>query len=300
MAGLGDLIGGIFGGSAGKDDMKKAAQLSQETVDQLKALGVPEIEIQKIALTNPELVGQLQAENYGPSSYEQVHVDPRLKDAQMKALEQMSGLADQGLGAEDKFAIQQALRQSGAEAQAQNAATLQNAAATGTMDSGNALMSQLMAGQQSANRAQTAGMQQAAQAAEARRAALGQYGNMATAASQQDYGMKSDLAKARDAISQFNAQNRQNVNQTNLTNRQGIENQRAANANQQEMYNKGLIQQKFNNDVTKATGVANAQNNQANMYSQQGTAAAQGQAQLTGSLISGAASIGAAAAKKGS
>jgi hypothetical protein len=291
---LSDMLGGLLGGSAGKEDMSEAAGLSREAVEQLKQLYVPTIEEQQVLLRNPELAGLLEAEQLQDSRLSETRVDPRLRQAQMSALEEMAGLAQTGLGAQDKAAFNELRRQAGAEAQAQNAAALQNAAAQGTLDSGNTLMAQLMGGQQAANRASVGGDQLAAQAAQARRDALQMKANMSTQMGQQDFNQKSQIAAAQDAISKFNTQNRQDVNQFNLQNRQNIANQAASTANQQEMHNKGLNQQRFQNQLSKATGVAGQTQNLANQYAQQGQAAAQGQANMMGGLLNAGASIGGA------
>jgi hypothetical protein len=291
---LGDLLGGLLGGSAGKSEMEKATQLQRDAIARLEAIGIPTIEAQRIALETPQLVDLLEAEVLGPSAMEEVRVDPRLRQAQMSALEQMSGLADQGLGAEDRAAFNELRRAAAGQAQAQAQSVLQNAAAQGTLDSGAALAAQLAAGQSSADRMSQEGDRLAAQAAAARRQALMSKADMASQLGQQNFSQQAAAAQARDAISQFNTQNRQNVAGTNLANRQAIENQRAATRNQQEMYNKGLLQQDFQNRMAKATGVTGQMGNLANAYAQQGQAAAQGQANMTTGLLGTAASLGSA------
>jgi hypothetical protein len=295
---LGDLLSGILGGSAGKEDMKTATGLSREALEQLKKLYVPTVEEQKVLLQNPELAGLLDPSQVNGSALEGVSTDPRLKQAQMRALEELSGLSHQGLGAEDRAAYNQLQRQAAGQAQAENAQVLQNAAARGTLDSGSTLMAQLMAGQTAANRSQQGGEQIAAQAAQARRQALGQYSDLSNNMANQDFAQKAQVGSAKDTINQFNAQNKQSAGQFNITNQQNIANQKASNANQQEIYNKQLLQQKFQNDLSKATGVAGQQNNLAGMYSQQGQNAANGQAQMTGAIVGGAASVGSAYAGK--
>jgi hypothetical protein len=265
--------------------MEKSLGLSKEAIEQLKRLYVPTVAEQEVSLVNPELAGLLAAEQQGDSALAGISTDPRMKNAQMKALEQMAGLSQQGLGVEDQQAFNQLRKQAGAEASAANAATLQNAAAQGTLDSGNTLMSQLMAGQQQANRLQESGADQAAAAAAARREALGMYAQQGNSLAQQDYLQKAQAGTAKDAISKFNTQNRQDVNQYNLGNKQNIANTTAANANQQQLYNKGLIQQKFGNELSKAGGVATQTNNLAGQYANQGQAAAQGQANMTSGLL---------------
>lgn len=295
MAGLADLLGGILGGSAGKDDMAKSLGLSREAVEELRKLYVPTVAEQEVSLVSPELAGLLKAEQLQDSALAEVSSDPRLKQAQMKALDELAGLSQTGLGADDQYAFNQLRRQAGAEAQAQQASILQNAAASGTLDSGNALMAQLNSAQQQANRLQQAGEAQAAQAAQARRAALGQYADMSSNMANTDFSQKAQIGSAKDAISKFNAQNRQDVNATNLGNQQNIINQKAANTNQQNMYNKGLIQQNFQNNLSKATGTAQGLNNLAAQYGAQGQAAAQGQANMMSGVLGAAGSIGGAA-----
>lgn len=299
MAGLSDLLGGILGNDAGKDEMAKSLGLSREALEELRRIYVPTVEEQKVNLVNPELAGLLGAEQLGPSSMEGVSTDPRLKNAQFKALEELAGLSQQGLGVEDQAAFNQLRRQAGAEAQAQQQSILNNAAAQGTLDSGNTLMAQLNASQAQANRLSQGAEAQAAQAAAARRQALGQYADMSSNMANQDFGQKSTVASAKDAINKFNSQNRQDVNQYNLGQRQAINNTTAQNKNQQEMYNQGLKQQRFQNEVTKATGVAGQTNNLANQYAQQGQAAAQGQAAMNSAILGTAGSVaGAYAGKK--
>jgi len=294
---IADLVGKVLGGSAGKDEMEQSLALSREAREELRKLYVPTVAEQEVSLLSPELAGLLAAEQLGDSQMAGVSADPRLKQAQMKALDELAGLSKTGLGADDQYAFNQLRRQAGAEAQAQQASILSNAAASGTLDSGNALMAQLNASQQQSNRLQQAGEAQAAQAAAARRAALGQYADMSSNMANTDFNQKSQTATARDAINRFNAQNRQDVNATNLANRQAILNQKAATGNQQQLHNKGLIQQNFQNQMAKTTGVANQTNNLAAQYGSQGQAAAQGQANMMSGLISAGAGIGAAAMK---
>lgn len=289
------MLGSLFGGSnAGKKEMKEANKIIRDNVARLEAIGVPTIEAQQIALENPELVGLLEAEQLGPSAIEQVSTDPRLKQAQMSALSELAGLAETGLGTADKIAFDQLQRRAGEAAQAEQASVIQEMAQRGMSDSGASLIAQLNAGQKQADRLSQSGAQLASQAAEARRAALMQKANLASGIRTQDYGQGMDLANARDSISRFNAQNRQGVNERNLNLRQSLENQRAATANQQEIANKGLIQQKFQNEIQRAGGINASYGNLANSLQQQAAAKAQGAAaQTQGLLALGGAAIGA-------
>lgn len=281
--------------NAGKKEMKEMTRLMRDNVARLEAIGIPTIEAQKIALESPELVGLLEAEQLGPSRYEEVQMDPRLQAAQLSALEDITGIADTGLGAQDRLALEEIRRRSAGQAQAQRETALQQMQERGMLDSGASLAAQLQSGQQAADVAAMQGMQQAAQAQQARMAALGQQANMASGMQGQQLQLAGQKASAADAIAQFNAQNRQGVSGQNLAARQSIANQSAATRNQQEMYNKGLIQQDFQNRMAKATGVTGQQTQLANLYGQQATAAQQGEQAMTGALIN-AGAVGAGAA----
>jgi hypothetical protein len=284
--------------NAGRSEMKEANRLMRDNIARLEAIGIPTIEAQKIALESPELVGLLEAETLGPSQFEDVQMDPRLQSAQLAALEGITGVAETGLGAEDRLALEEIKRQAAGQAQAQRATTLQQMEERGMGDSGASLIAQLSSGQQAADTAAMQGMRQAAQAQQARMAALGQQGSMAAQMQGQQLGLAGQKASAADAIAQFNTQQRMGVQSQNLAARQGIANQGTATRNQQEMYNRGLIQQQFQNEIAKAGGVTGAQSNLAQQMQQQAGAAQQAQQAQTGALIGLGGTLGAAALKK--
>jgi hypothetical protein len=281
--------------NAGKKEMKEANRLMRDNIARLEAIGIPTIEAQKIALESPELVGLLEAEQLGPSRFEEVSMDPRLQAAQLSALEGITGVAETGLGAADRLALEEIRRQAAGQAQAQRATALQQMQERGTLDSGASLVAQLGAGQQAADMAAMQGMRQAAQAQQARMAALGQQGNMAAQMQGQQLSLAGQKASAADAIAQFNAQQRMGVQSQNLAARQNIANQGAATRNQQEMYNKGLIQQQFQNQMAKATGVTGMQSNLASNLQQQAAGAQGAQQALYGGLIKAGATVAGAA-----
>ena len=271
--------------------MKQANRLMRDNIARLEAIGIPTIEAQQIALQSPELVGLLEAEALGPSRLEQVEMDPRLQAAQMAALEGITGVAEAGgLDAQSRLNIEQGLgRVAGAEQ-----ARLQQLREDPTLGQGQRLALQAQAVQGAGQSGKDIALQTAAQAQQARMAALGQQGSMASQMSQQQLALAGQKASAADAIAQFNAQNRQGVSAQNLAQRQSIANQQAATKNQQEMYNKGLIQQQFQNQMAKATGVTGAQSSLAQQMQQQAAAAQGAQQALVGGLIKAGATIGGA------
>jgi hypothetical protein len=117
----------------------------------------------------------------------------------------------------------------------------------GALDSGSQLAAQLAAQQGSAQRGQEAAMQMAAQAEAAKRGALEQAASAAGQMRAQDVGEQSDVARAKDEIARFNLAQRSGAQQQNL----GIRQQDVGLRNQQQMYNKQLQQQQFQNQMAK-------------------------------------------------
>jgi hypothetical protein len=230
---------------------------------------------------------------------EDVQMDPRLQAAQREALDEMSGLAKTGLGAEDKAAFNQLRRQAAGAAEAQQASTMQEMASRGMLDSGANLIAQLQAGQSQADRMSQEGDRLAASASEARRAALGQQANMASQMSAQDLGLKTGKASAADTIAQFNAQQKAQTGASNIGYQRGRASDIANTANQQEAHNKGLIQQRVQNEFQKAGGVAQQQNALAGNLQQQAAGAQGAQQAQTGAILNLAGTLGAAAMKSG-
>lgn len=279
--------------------MKESNRLMRDNIAKLEAIGIPTIEAQKIALQNPELVEPLIAEQMGASQMEDIQMDPRLQAAQRSALDEMTGLGQTGLGAEDRAAFNQLRRQAAGAAEAQQASTMQEMAGRGMLDSGANLIAQLQAGQSQADRMSQEGDRLAASASEARRAALGQQANMASQMSAQDLGLKTGKASAADTIAQFNTQQRAQTGAANQGYRVDRASQLANIANQQEVANKGLIQQNFQNQIQKAGGVAQQQNALAGNLQQQAAGAQQAQQAQTGAILNLAGTLGAGAMKSG-
>lgn len=296
MAGLLDFLGG---GNAGKSEMEESNRLMRDSVARLEAIGIPTIEAQKIVLQNPELVEPLIAEQMGMSSMMEVTMDPRLVAAQRAALDEITGLAKTGLGAEDKAAFNQLRRQAAGAAEAEQASTLRDLGDRGMLDSGSGLIALLNAGQKASDRMSQEGDRLAASASEARRAALGQQANMASQMSAQDLGLKTGKASAADTIAQFNTQQRAGTNATNFGQNVNRANQIANLRGQEEVHNKGLIQQNLQNQFQKAGGIAQQQSAQAQNLQQQAAAAQGAQQAQTGALLNLGGTLGAAAIKSG-
>lgn len=281
---------GLTDSDASDKAMKRATGLTKAQLARLDAIDLPDIEKMRIALEAPELVDQLTAEELGPSALEDIGTDPRLAGMQMEALQGMQDRAEQGLTQEDKFDIEEALGMAAGQERAQRASIEQEMARRGINDSGQSLMMKLQGAQASANQGRKQSMDIARQAAQQKQAALQQMGQMAGQMEGAQFGRQAQVASAKDRIAAANAANRQQIAGQNLAARQAIENQRSALANQQQMYNKGLAQQQFQNQLAKSGAQGQAAGQAANMYAGQ----AQAQAAADASTMNTIAGLGSA------
>ena len=236
-----------------KSDPNKAAiKLQREQMERLNQIGLPEL--QEFILQSPELVGLLDAEELEDSDLKKIQEDPRLREAQMQALQQMQQLGEVGLTPEERAQRSEILRQGEAQEQARQKQILQGMAQRGSLDSGASLLAQLQSSAAAGADARRQSEQMAADVASRRRQALQQAGNAATPMSAEQFRRQSTSAQAQDAVNRFNAAQRANVNQMNLAARQGIENQRASIANQQAQVANMIAQQRYQNELSRATG----------------------------------------------
>jgi hypothetical protein len=265
---------------------------------------------------NPATFSGMEAVNQGPSAYNDINVNPALREAQMGQLAALQELRDSGgLSAQNQADLSQIQNEQNQNERSQRMAILQNARQRGMGGSGQEMMAQLAAQQGAATRANEGGLGVAAQAENNRfnagQAAAGLAGGM----EQQQYGQAAQKAAAQDAIARFNAQNSTGANQTNAQMRnqmgmynagqglgaqefnvgksQGVNNAAAAAQNQNQLMNKYYMPQTtFQQQATRAGGLAGAGKTQAGYYgdqSQQKTENQQG-------LLSGGVEMGTKAA----
>lgn len=285
------VIGGLIGMDQANKDRSAANAARQQALAQFANIEIPDIEKQKLALQEYQITGILTPEvealiNLGPSAMEGISLDPAARQKQLEALEQMSGLASGQIQSGDLAAFELAKREAGAYDQAKQNQIMQEMQQRGQGGSGAELLAKLKSSQSSADRLNQAGLEQAKAMQNARMAALQAQSNMAGNLRSQDYGQETDLAKAKDMISQFNTQNAQSVGSRNtgirndsqrfnLQNAQNASNMNTELANKQQIHNKGLTQTQFSNQMDLARG-------KAGLYGEQATAAQQQAGQTAG------------------
>lgn len=262
------ILDPIFG-SGGSDDNQAALEAVKNVPLPVLKEYYPEL-YQQVVSMNPELE---TAVTLGPSAMEGISTDPALRQAQMKALSKLQEVGDAG-GRDAQFLADAARIENDVNTnlQGQQGAIMQNLATRGMSGGGSELVARQMAAQQAANRQAQSSLDLNAQAQQRALQALMQSGQLGGQMQAQDFSQQAQRAGAQDAISRFNAQNQQqvisnnvnaknNAQQWNATTAQNTANQNTGLRNDSQQYNLGLDQQRFNNEMARATGVANQYNN---------------------------------------
>lgn len=274
------IVGGMLGNALSGDDRERAERLRMQALQEFLNVKAPTIDEQKVILEQLKSQGQLTPEMeqtilQGKSELSNVTTDPRLKEAQMAALASLQDVPSQGgMSATDRTRFNQMQSELNRNEGAQRAAIMQDMARRGQSGSGMELAAQLMNQQGSAERASMQGMDIKAQAERRALEAMMQGGQLAGSIRGQEYGEKSAAAQAQDAINRFNTQNQQGVlganvdrrnsaQAGNLSSAQRIADTNVGMRNQQEIQNKGLYQQQFDNQMRRAAGVSGQYSNQA-------------------------------------
>jgi hypothetical protein len=301
---------GLFSGLFGSADSGNA--LLMQGIKALEQVGVPDpksmwVQIQNLVQQGVITPEELDTYTQGPSELGKVSLDPNVLQTQLKNLTQLSEIASAGgLDAIGKAKLQEVQDNLRATARGAQGAISEQARAMGVGGSNLDLVQQAIAAQGASNQAAKAGIDAAALAEQNRMAALGQIGTQGATVQGQITGLKTDAAKAQDAINAFNAANAQAVAEknvaarnaaqaTNLQEAQRVSDVNTLQANQEAQRRAALIQQEFENKYKKAAGIAGqfqaAGTNQA-AASQADLAANAG---MISGLLQGGATMGAAA-----
>lgn len=281
-------MGAVVDTITGKSN-RKAANAAGKAVDLYKNIDLPSISEMTLELEELVQQGQLTPEQAEAilierSSMEDVGTDPALKEAQLGALAELQEIVDgEGLNAQAKARLSQIETEEANQERGQREAILQDARQRGVSGSGIELASLLANQQGSATRQSQRDLDVAALAEQQALEAILNQGDLSSQIRGQEFDEQARIAEAKDAIAQFNAQNRQNVElantdsrnraqEINLAEKQRIADQNVAQKNAQQQYNKELNQQYFDNEMSRASGEANAYTNQANVYQKQSDA----------------------------
>ena len=219
------LIGpGIQAGSgllaylASMPDRRRAEQLLEQAAGSLGSLSIPELE-------------QINAEELGPSAFENIQANPEAIAAQREGLARLGELSKRGYGIEDLAAQTEALRRSGRQEQAGRQRILADAAARGQSGAGTTLAAMLANQQGAAERGADIGLQTGANAQRRMYEALLARNQAAANLRGQDFQEQAQKAQARDMIARYNADARRSATAQRNANTQwryGAQRQQAA------------------------------------------------------------------------
>ncbi len=153
----------------------------------------------------------------GPSAMEGVSTDPRLAEAQNRALSSLQEIGeDGGMTAQDRANLARISTEEAVRARGNQDAIRENAQARGAGGSGLELLQSMQNQQSNANRASQRDLDVAGMAQNRALQALQQGGALAGNIRGQEFGEGAQKAQAEDAISRFNAQTKGNVDQVNV------------------------------------------------------------------------------------
>jgi len=290
---MGSVIAPIIGAQTAQNQLNYANQQQQNALAQYTGITPPSVASQQLNLQDYTNAGNLNIQNEQAlqqqgNALAGISTDPRLVQAQMAALQQLSTTGQMGMTPAEQAALTQAQNNAASQAQAKNAQILNQFAATGMGGSGAQLAAQLNNSQASAQQLANNSNQVAQNAQQNALQAISQAGTLGGQMQAQSFNQQAQVAAAQNYINQFNTANSQNVqNQNvqaanaaqlrNLQNQQQISNQNTGLSNYQQQYNSALQQQQFNNQVGLAAGRAGQYNgiaqtqagqaaNTANMY----------------------------------
>ena len=264
---------GFLSNIFGKGNTTDPNWLRQQAVQPFKDLRVPEVkemyvQLQELVsqgeITPEQAVAYLQQE----SELKGIQVDPEFLNTAIEEMRYLKDIGAQGgMTAQMRQRLQEARDLQEGEARSRTRAIVESAQARGVGGSGIELGERLIAEQEAANRAARTGTQAAADAEQRALQAIIGAGSLGRELQSQRFGQEAQVASAQDVINRFNVQAAQNVEEANRAAREKAgyynraEAQRIADANVaaknlEAQRRAGLVQQRFGNMLSKATGEA--------------------------------------------
>ena len=230
----------------------------------------------------------------GDSAMNGISTDPKIREYQIAALNDLETRSSEGLTAQDKANIGRLQRDVDTRNAGRIGAIKSNMAQRGLGGSGLELAASLSNAQAGANREADAALETAAQSQNNQRAAAQELGSLSGQMRNQEFGEKSAKAKAVDDINRFNTQNAMSAyNQAGLRNQDTRQTVANNNANAANKYS----QDQFGNRANVAGIRYNDNTNKVNESKQEYQNAVNAkQAKKNGILQFGGQALGAAAA----
>tara|TARA_R110002126_G_scaffold42101_2_gene122003 strand:- start:3062 stop:4339 length:1278 start_codon:yes stop_codon:yes gene_type:complete len=239
-------MGSIFGEKdGGPGDLNTTAEMQalQDLAEEY-ASSVPE-EFQDL--------GGYDTVEQGQSALAGIESDPRFSAAEIRALDQLETMSDEGLTATDRAQLAKVQGGSNRNLQGQMGAIKQGMQSRGISGSGLDLMSQQNAAQAAAERQAYSDLEIAGQGQRRRESATMNLGQLGSQLGAQDFDRQARKARAQDTINRFNTQNTNQANRYNqgVTQRASDKNVGARNMHTQNAYNArtGAAGQRYDENV---------------------------------------------------
>jgi len=308
------ITAGAAGAAASAGDKKSALDLQKDALLKLQNINTPDAEAMKIQLEKYISAGEVapemqQAIEAAPSLMKDIQVDPRLKQAQMGALQSLQQLSVSGLRPEDEAALSKIRNQVAQEENARQQSILQGMQQRGIGGAGEETAARLISSQGAANRASQQGLDIGAQASQRALQAIMQSGQLGGQIGSQEFSQEAQKSQAQDVINKYNSMNAQQVHTANiqaknqaqsqnLANKQAISNANVGQSNQEQQYNVSLAQKDYENKLKLAQVQAGAMQDMSKVYQQQAAQTQQVASDIGKSASSGIGSMGGMGGKK--
>ncbi len=195
-----------------------------------------------------------QLENYESTQAQTLSEDPVLRSQQISILNKMAGLADTGMSDADAEGFNKARELGAQQAKAGRESALSGAQMRGVGGSGLEFALREAGNQSGAQASQNAGLNQAAESARGRAAYLKAFGDATGSMRNQDYRAQAENTGIINQFNRLNSQGRNNANQANNEAR-----------NTAFQYNQGLKDKNYNNQMQRATGQINLNNQESDI-----------------------------------
>lgn len=210
MQSIQSLIGIVKNNAANEEERAKAmAQLE---------------EIQKRwNIIEPQVMEKLQAQLQSDTQLANIQEDPRFKQYQMQALQELGNIVNAGgnMTAEDRLAYDNARMNAASTDMALRGAAEANASARGLGAAGR-YIGALQGGQAGANRASQESLKAAADSRQRFLQAINEMGQQASTIRGQEYNMAANEAAAQDSINRFNTGQKWNANTAQANAKMGV------------------------------------------------------------------------------
>jgi hypothetical protein len=191
----------ILANKAKNSSEEEARAILQAAQDEFGKVDIPTLE-------------QLAADQLGPSALEGYTPDPKLQQAQLRALDKLQEVGDGGMTMQDQAVLNAAMGKVARTEGAGRNAIKGDMEARGTLGSGAELAMSMANNQAASERAHQTGLDVAGRAQQRALEAIMQRGGLAGQMRGQNFSEQERIAAAKDAIAKFNAVRRPDAAKT--------------------------------------------------------------------------------------